>query len=285
MVDQVTGNTELGATKMDLIATAVQRELAFRAKMVPTITDVSQFAEAGLKTIEFPKLGSFTVQKRVEGQRGDASVIVSSTDVMALDQNAYVAWIIDATSRIQSRIDAKVMNARRAASAHARQVDLDIIAELESIAGLNVYGATPTDVTRDNILDMREFVLENDALEEDLMWCISVDQEKALLKISEFSRNDVYGSPVIQTGVIGTLYGIPVMRHNGIKSGQVLLHEKSAVAIGFQKSPTYDEEKATEYGAGAMREVLDQLYGVKGCQLGEKGLLASESPLVAKLID
>lgn len=284
MVDQVTGNTELGATKMDLIATAVQRELAFRAKMVPTITDVSQFAEPGLKSIEFPKLGSFTVQKRVEGSAGDATVLVSSTDVMNLDQNAYVAWIIDATSRIQSRIDAKVMNARRAAAAHGRQVDLDVIAELEASAGLDLLGGVPAAVTRDNILDMREFVLGNDAMEEDLMWGISVDQEKELLKIDQFSRNDVYGSPVIQTGVIGTLYGIPVMRHNGFKAGQVMLWEKSSCVIGFQKSPTFDEQKANEYGAGAMREVLDQLYGIRGQQLGEKGLGATESPLIAKLI-
>lgn len=285
MVDQVTGNTETVATKMDLIATAVQRELAFQAKLIPSITDVSEFAEEGLKTIEFPSLSSFTVQKRVEGQPGDAQALLASTDVMNLDQNAYVAWIIDATSRIQSRINTKVANARRAASAHGRQVDLDIIAKIEEVAALSVLGGTPAAVSRDNVLAMREFVLLNDAIEENLQFNVATDQETNLLKIDEFTRNDVYGSPVIRTGIIGSLYGIPVMRHNGLKSGQMTLHEKTAVAIGFQKAPTFDEQKANEYGAGAMREVLDQLYGLMGQFLGKKGAAASESPLVAKLID
>ena len=214
MADAITGNVELGSTKMDLIASAVQRELAFRAKLVPTIMDVSQFAEPGLKPIEFPKLTSFSVAKRVEGSPGDATVLTATTDVMNLDQNAYVAWIIDATSKIQSRIDAQVQFAERAAAAHARQVDLDIITELETVAGLNE--AAVGDVTKANILNMREFLLGNDAMMEDLVFVVAVDQERALLDISEFSQNDIYGSPVIQSGVIGSLYGIPVMRQSSI---------------------------------------------------------------------
>jgi hypothetical protein len=29
---------------------------------------------------------------------------------------------------------------------------------------------------------------------------------------------------------------------------------------------------------------MDQLYGIQGLQLGEKGLLASQSPLVVKMV-
>lgn len=282
MADAITGNTESVASKMDLIASAVQRELAFRAKLIPTITDVSKFAEPGLKTIEFPKLTSFSVAKRVEGSPGDATVLTASTDVLALDQNAYVAWVIDATSKLQTRIDAQVQFAERAAAAHGRQVDLDIIAEIESGAYFSVNGGVAADVTKSDVLDMREAVLGKNAIFEDLVWLVSVDQEKALLNIAEFSQNDLYGSPVIQTGVIGSLYGIPVMRHNGF-TNNVYLYEKSAVYIGFQKAPTFDEEKATAYGAGAMRQVLDQLYGLMVSQENVLSAGAGKSPLIAKL--
>lgn len=285
MADAIVGNAELGATKQDLIASAVQRELAFRAKLVPTVMDVSQFAQPGAKTIEFPKLTSFSVTKRTEGSAGDATVLTATTDVMPLDQNAYVAWIIDSKSALQSRIDAQVEYATRAASAHGRQVDLDVISELETIASLNINAGTPAAITRDDVLDMREHIKSNDALMEDALFVFSVDQEKELLKIDEFSRNDVYGSPVIQSGVVGRLFGIPVMVHNGVKDGQVLLYEKSACAIGFQQSPNFSDQGANEFGSTARRNVLDQLYGIKGMQLGEKSVGATESPLVAKLID
>ena len=45
----VTGNTQLGATKQELIAALVQKELKFQAKLVGTVTDVSPFAVKGSK--------------------------------------------------------------------------------------------------------------------------------------------------------------------------------------------------------------------------------------------
>lgn len=285
MADAITGNTELGATKQDLIASAVQRELAFRAKLVPTIMDMSQFADPGSKSVEFPKLSSFSVSNRTEGAAGDATALTATTDSLSLNINAYVAWIIDSTSNLQSRIDAQVEFARRASQAHARDVDSKIITELETVGSLSVNGATPADITKADVLAMREHVLSNEALAEDLIYIVSVDQESVLLNIDDFTKSDQFGAPVIQTGQIGTLFGIPVIRHNGLKAQQAILYERGAMAIAFQKAPTFDEQKANEYGAGSVRQVLDQLYGVKGMQLGEQGAAASESPLVAKLTD
>ena len=285
MADSIVGNTEMGASKQDLIAAAVQRELKFRAKLLPTVMDVSQFAQPGQKSIEFPKLSSFTAAKSVEGSRGDSNVLTATTDSMALSENAYVAWIIDATSQLQSRIDAQVEYARRAASAHGRVVDEDIISAIGAGASLSVNGGTAADVTKSDVLAMREHVLLGNAIFEDLVFLVSVTAETALLDIAEFSKNDVYGSPVIQTGQIGTLYGIPVIRHNGVEDQQVILYEKSALAIGFQKAPTFSEQGANEYGSGAMRNALDQLYGLQIMQDGVGGASANQSPLIAVLND
>ena len=120
MADAITGNTQLGATKNDYIIEIVQKELKFKAKMAPWFRDVSSFATKGRKTIEFPKLESFTVANRTEGSAGDASTLVATTDSMSLDFNAYVAWIIDSMSEVQSNIDSQIEYAKRAASAHAR---------------------------------------------------------------------------------------------------------------------------------------------------------------------
>ena len=45
------------------------------------------------------------------------------------------------------------------------------------------------------------------------------------------------------------------------------------------------EQKANEYGSMSVRVAMDQAFGSGGLQLGVNGVLATESPLVAKLID
>jgi hypothetical protein len=134
MSDLITANTELGSTKESLIASVVQKELAFQAKLTPFFTDLSSLATPGYDRISVPKLSSFTVIDRTEGVYGDASQLTASVDTMLLDKNAYVSWIIDSMTAVQSNIPAQLEFAKRAAAAQARYVDSAIIAELGSVA-------------------------------------------------------------------------------------------------------------------------------------------------------
>lgn len=279
MADVITGNTQLGATKQDLIAAIVQKELKFKAKLMGSVTDVSQFAVKGAKTISFPKLTSFTVIDRASAAAGDASVLTSSVDQLLLDKNAYVAWLIDESDAIQSTIDAQVEFARRAASAHGRYVDEQLIATLETVG---VATTTAGDITRDIVLDMRESLLANDADPDMFQLVVGVDQEKAMLKIAEFTRADIYGSSNIPAGMIGRVYGVPVMVHNALAAQTYYMYEKSGIAIGFQMGPNMSDQPANEYGSQSRRFAMDQLFGVSGLQLGEKGVGATESALVVK---
>lgn len=280
MADIITGNTQLAPTKQDIIAAVVQKELKFAAKLLPYVTDVSIFAGKGAKTVSFPKLTSFTVVNRASGVAGDASALTASVDQLALDKNAYVAWLIDSTDEVQSTIQAQVEFARRAAAAHGRYVDEQIIAVLDAAAGLDV-GAAP--ITRDYVLDMREFLLKNDADMNQVVLAIGPDQEKAMLKISEFTQAQIYGGAVIPSGVIGSVYGIPVLVHNGISTGKAFMWEKSGVALAFQMAPNMTSQGANEYGSASVRYAMDQKFGVAALQLGEKGLLGTQSPLIAEM--
>jgi HK97 family phage major capsid protein len=286
MADSIHGNTELGVTKQDIIASVVQKELAFGAKLLPTVTDVSSYAVAGADTISFPKMGSFSVTNRTEGAAGDASVLTATLDTMNLSFNAYVAWIVDAKTKLQSNIMAEAELAGRAAAALGRYVDTQIIAELTSVAYVSINGGTPADITKNNVLDMIEDVEAEHANLDDCVWVITPDQRKALLKLADFSSSDVFGRPVNYTGQIGQLYGIPVVVHTGIgTTQQAFLYEKSGVAVGFQKAPSMDSQSANEYGVGAMRYAMDQMFGVKGQQIAVGSAAAGKSPLVVKLKD
>lgn len=280
MADVITGNTQLGATKQDLIAALVQKELKFNAKLLPFVSDVSMFAVKGAKSVSFPKLDSFTVQNRATATAGDIQALTAAADKLDLNINAYVSWLIDSMDEAQTTIEAQMEFAKRAAAAHARYVDEQIIAVAEAAAYLDI-GAAP--ITYDMILDGREQLVKSFADLSQSLLLVGPDQEKAILKITEFKEAQVYGQAVIPNGQIGTILGLPVMVHQGVATGKAYMWSKEAIAIAFQKQPMMGEQPEIAYGVGAKRVAIDQLFGVKAMQLGQLGAGASQSPLIVKM--
>lgn len=285
MADVITGNTQLGATKQDLIASLVQKELAFQAKLLPTVLNVSPFAVNGAKSISFPKLTSFTVVNRAEGVAGDASALTATVDTMLLDKNAYIAYIIDSMTATQANINAQLEYAKFAASSHARYVDEQIIVALRSGAASFETTGTDVNVTYASLLSMRLKLIKADANIADCAIVASPDQESVLFGLDEFKRADVYGQGNIPNGVIGRILGMPVIVHNGLLGKELFMYEKSGLAIGFQKAPAMSEEGTNAYGVGSVRVAIDQLFGVKALLTGLKGAASGKSPLIVGLND
>lgn len=281
MADVITGNTELLSTKQSLIISLVQKELKFAAKLLPTVSDLSSYAVKGSKSFSIPNLSSFSVVNRASGAQGDASALTAGSDLMNLDFNAYVAWIVDSFDLAQSNINVQMENAARAASALGRYVDTQIIAKIEAVAGYN-QGAGTT-ITSDIILDMREYLLNSFADPGNLNLLIGTAQEKAMLKIADFVRADYYGQSNIGSGVIGKVWGVPVMVHPGMSATTAYMYDKSGIACAFQQHPQMSVQGANQYGSGAERHAVDQIFGVCGLQIAQNGAGAGLSPLVAKM--
>lgn len=286
MADVITGNTEVGATKQELIAQLVQRELAFNAKLTQHFTDLSAFAVEGMKAISFPKLTSFTVQDRTEGQAGDAQSLTSTLDKLELDQNAYVAYIVDAMTKKQANIKVELEFAKRAASSHGRYVDQKII-ELGLRAGCYDFRnvGADSDVTYANILAMFENYMSNDGLQEQGKWLVSVAQHSKLMGLNELKSLDTFGEPVVRNGVVQQLMGMPVIIHNGLAAKELFLAGTESIGFGFQSAPAMGEQQDNAYGVGATRVAIDQLFGIKPMQTELKGAAAGKSPLILGLND
>jgi len=277
--DAIFGNTELVATKMDLISATVQRELIEASKLTGRVTDWSFLAEPGVKTVEIPKTGSLTVADRVEGVAGEAQVLTYTTDVMNLDYNAYVAWLIDSMSKVQSRIDVQLDIAGRAARAHAFQLESQIIAKLESAGRATTTAGA---ISYDIILEMRKRILDSDGMLDQCTLLLGTDSEALVLDMDEFKRADVYGSAVIPSGVVGKIHGVDVVISNKVAANRFYMFEKSAVGFALQAGPSYSEQNANEFGATAVRCVLDQVFGTWAGYLGQKGAGAGISALIVK---
>jgi hypothetical protein len=285
MADLITGNTEIGGTKQALIAAMVQKELAFKAKLTGFFTDLSALAVPGSSSIAIPKLSSFTVIDRSEGSYGDASQLSTTNDVLSLDQNLYVSWIIDSVTALQSNIPAQVLFAQRAAAAQARKVDDLLIAEIRATCSSFLNVGTDADVNYTNVLAMVKYLEEKDAAMEDAVWLVSPQQKSAIFALAEFKNQYQFGQATLPNGVIGTILGCPVVMHNGLAGKELFLAEKSAVAYAFQKNASYGEQAEIGYGVGAMKAAIDQVMGVKGMQLAQKGAASGKSPLIVGLND
>jgi hypothetical protein len=285
MADVITGNTQLSATKQDIIAALVSRELKHKAILAPTITDVSAFAASGMKSISFPKTGSLTVENRASGAAGNAQVLAFTNDTLNLDTNAYISWIVDNVDQYQSNVNVQAEFVKRAASAHARNIDDAILTQLDTYSG---YTQT-AGIDQTKILNARKWLIKNQASVSDLTLAVYADDEAALLAIPEFVRADAYGSSNIPSGVVGRVYGVNVIVHTKATLAKSFLFSKEAIAFGLQLAPKYDEQKAIQYGTGSMLCAIDQHYGLKALRLTEgldsagSALASGKSPFIAEI--
>jgi len=273
----VIANTQMAPTKMDLIVAMAQRELKANAQLAGFFSDKSQFAIKGSKSISFPKLSSFSALDRASGVAGTEQVVTASVDQLLLDKNKQVLWVIDPSDEIQSTLNWELETVKLASSAHGRQFDSDLVAAaMTARTEVSVSG----NITRDLVLEMIEYLSKNFANKNQIALFISPAQKTAMLKISEFTQAQIFGNAVIPSGTIGSVYGVPVVEAPILSDAQFFMADKDGLAYGLQKVPAYDEQKAIEYGAGAMKRTLDQLYGVKALQIAQGTAAAGKSALI-----
>lgn len=257
-------NPEMAPTKMDLIIAMAQRELKAEAQLAGFFSDKSAFAVKGNKSVSFPKLTSFVVNNRASGAAGVEQVVSSSAEKLDLDKNKQVLWVIDPSDEIQSTLNWELETVKLAASAHGRQFDRDLV---DAAIALRAVVTATGDITRDSILEMIEYLAKNFYKKNQSALFVAPNQKTAMLKIAEFTQAQIFGNVVIPNGTIGQVYGIPVVEAPILNDGEFFMADKDAVAYALQRAPGYDEQKAIEYGAGAMKRQLDQSYGMRALQI------------------
>lgn len=270
-------------TKNDLIVGLVQKNLIEKSVLAPTVRDVSAFAIKGAKSFSVPKLSNFSVVNRAFGAAGDAGTLVDSHDTINLDFNAYIAYLYDSRDVYQSTIEYQSEAAMRAGAAHSKNIDLQVLSTINAVAGIEVSAALFTTV-KDQVLEMRRQLLQNGSDIGRMTIAIGVDKEAEMLAESDFVRADFYGTAGVRLGNIGMLYGIPVIISRLITGDEMKMYDADGIGLAFQGGVEMSTQDANEYGANSKRTAIDQVFGTGGLELGEQGVGAALSPLVAKLV-
>jgi len=263
------GNTELSATKQELISERAQRALIAESVFAPTFTDYSSRAVKGASQISIPKnSGLFTVENRASATAGTNQSLAFGKDTMDLNVRAHIQWVVDTDDEIESTLDVQMELVDRAAREHAKDFDVRAIAVMEA-AAIEATGVTAPDQA--GVLEMRKILLRNKADRSRLFLAISPDDEATMLAIDPFVGADKYGAAIIPQGVLGTIYGVNVVVTPSLAGGEFFMYESAGMAYALQRGPAFDEAPKPEFGVNAKLQVLAQKYGQKALQIGVPG--------------
>lgn len=275
MADVITGSTATSAVAQAAIAQLVQRNLYAKSVLLGSIWDLSSLAAPGDVSVKLPTASNFTVTKKTSGTPVDAAALTYSGDVLPFDQHAVVQFLIEKRASLQSRIALANINMERAMAAHAKQIDTDIhaamIAGVSASAPDHIIAFAGASFDKADIVEARRLLDNQEWPSEGRALAIHPDEEAKMLGVEGFVDASRFGSAdVVQNGMIGKVYGIPVLKTTVVTSGRPLMYTYESTCIAFQAMPEMDSQK--DLPNVATRYSLDQLYGLKVLQSG-KGIV------------
>lgn len=251
-----TSATNTGSTEATLIAKIVQDQLLNEAKLMATVTDFSDYAKPGYKTIEIPKWSSgFSgpEAQNVDGATGAAfQTATFATDTLNLDQWVNLPYAVPDRISEQSAINLKAKLAESAGREMAIWLDEKIIAAVKAVSAtapdhkVQLTGASNLVLTLEDIANSRMLLNKQNVPQSDRYLVISPEQEKAMLKLDNFVRADAYGArDGLLNGEIGRVFGFTVIVHNALASDDMLAYHKSHAGFAIQKALKFEEQRGS----------------------------------------
>ncbi len=280
-----TSAANTGNTEDQVISSIVQEELMQASMLRPTVTDLSSFADKGVKAIDWPRFDSSTsFAPAVQNPDGVTESAGQTVDfpVDTLNLNDWTSIPFEIPDRVsrQSRINLEAELARSAGRRYGEYMDDQIIAKLRLAAdgtgalpdhqidldGADIAGAAAA-ITLGGIAKARRLLNRANVPQSDRWLVIAPEQEEALINLDNFRNADKYGSrEALLKGEIGQIYGFRVLVHNGMASNEAVAYHKSSCAVAVQKDVAFETRRATlklqkteySFSLGMGQTVLDE---------------------------
>lgn len=279
MADVIMGNTEItNVSQREIMENMVQQYLQ-AAQMFPQRVQTFT-AGPGLKSVDIPRAGGFTVGDKAENTAVDAQAITWAVDNLPLSKHRVIQVLLENISSLQSKVGQELQIAQRAGLDLAYDTDLKIVAEFYASVSASspdhiVAYQSGSALTAADLLNAK-LLLDNQNVPQDGR-CLAVTPAgySQLLAISDFVRYDAINANQlnvgIRPGVVGTIYGFETFMSQAVTANQHIAFHKSALAYGVQQGVTYRTQEQVEHLA--MRHSFDQIYGVKGLDAGKRAVV------------
>lgn len=288
MADVIMGNTEItNVSQREIMANMVQQYLQGAAMFPQRVMTFT--AGAGIKSVDIPRAGGFTVGTKAENTAVDAQAITWAVDNLPLDKHRVIQVLLEDISSLQSKVDQELQIAQRAGLDLAFDTDLRIVEQFyasvsasspdhilayANSGGNNTMGAADV-LNAKLLLDLQKVPQDGRYLAVDPI------AYSELLAVSDFVRVDAINANQvtegIRPGVVGKIYGFEVFMSNAITEDQNIAFHKSALAYGVQQGVRYQFESNLAHLA--QRHSFDQIYGVKGLDSGKRAVILGKATI------
>jgi len=281
MADALMGQTEIAAASKADVSSVVQSFLIQEAKLLGKVSDYSQFAVKGAKSVDLPISGGFSAVAKAENVASDSQIITYAADTITFNQHDQVQWLNEEIADNQAAINLLQDQLMKASKALALQVDTDIVTELKLASASApdhqvVFASTGDDIVALGDVLAAKALLETQNIEFNECY-IGVGPEKMneMLAIASFIQAERWGnSEPIQKGVIGSIYGAKVVQSSLFADFMCTWHP-SAVGIAFQRGATFQSQ--ADLANLGIRYSLDQRYGVEVLDSGKRCVLTDST--------
>lgn len=230
-------------------------------------------------TINIPVMSEVTATEVTPGSEHTVVNAASASPKTITVDKWYAATIETSDfNDIQNRPDYMAEAAKSCGYAIAKQIDLQVCAYFDDLAGVSGdgYGSDGQTLTDDIILALMEYLDAGDVPDDGQRVIIGDASSKVdLLKIDKFIRNDYVRNPVVATGKFGDIYNMGFyttqnLTDSTIGSFGVMMH-RDAIGIVIQETPRarrfeLPAEFVTKYcvdaiwGIGELRDTFGQAF-------------------------
>jgi hypothetical protein len=281
MADALIGITETQAAAKTEISNVAQMYLKQASILMPTVVDYSYLAGPGVKAVNVPRSGGFTVGSKSENTAIEAQIITYAADSIALTYHRAVQFLAEDIATVQSVIGIQdaIMKATKDL---AYDIDAAIFAAL--LAGPStsapdhsvVFADTSGDVVaKADILAARKLLRTQNIDPRECFILIGPEKEAELLALADFIQAERYGSNApIMNGEFGTIFGMKVLVHS-VVTDQMITYHKSALGFALQQGITYASQ--SDLANLGMRHSLSYLAGFKVMDSGKRHVLTDST--------
>jgi hypothetical protein len=282
------GVTEVDAvSQRDILANMVQQYLQASAMFPQRVMTFT--AAPGNKSVDIPRAPGLTVQTKAENVAVTPQVITWAVDNLALTKHRICAVELEKIASLQSKVAQEIQIAERAGLDLAFDTDVQIVTEFyasasamapdhiiayaNAMSGNSLAGA--------DILEAKRLLDVQKVPQADRFLAVGPTSYSKLLAIGDFVRYDAINANQatvgIRPGVVGTIYGFEVFMSQAVEAAKDIAFHRSALAYGVQQGVTYDFEK--DVLNVSVKHVFDQIYGVKGLDLGKRHVILGSASL------
>ena len=243
-------------------STDIMRATEANLVLANLVHDYSSMVKDSGDTIHVPNLSNLTANDKVPGADVSFQAPTETKIDISIDTHKEASFKLEDITAIQANVDLNAEYTGKAGYALAKAIDSSLAALAASFS--QTKGTYNTAITTDVILDSIELLDVADVPEDDRHFVMKPGTKRDIIDITTYVSNDFVGGKPVETGKIGSLYGVSTYIstniYNATTSVNDMMFHRDAMGLALQKAPK------TNFwynpAAIAWEVVTDTIYGV-----------------------